>query len=815
MENKQQNTTTQAPFNASVPRIMDENLTRDILFRCIRNWYWFVLSIVVCVGIASFKYYRTIPEYTRTMSLLINDYAKGTSSVTGEEQFQRMGMFFTRTTLANEILILTSIDVAKEVVDRLDLQTTYYGVGRIHNVFLYGHKLPVKVKFLDMSEYDAASFFLTVKNGNVEISDIKYKGDKELEGMVCTGMLMDPIETPMGRVVVLPTEAMGQSGSAQVLVNRTTYNNAVAYLSGRLSVNRKGSKDEKSNILEVSYVDKDPKKAEDVLNDIIEVYNDNWVADRNKSVVKTSQFVNERLHVIEQELGEVDGKITQYKAENLIADASDAGLYMNQAKEAETKIQELNNQVYMAKYLRNMLTANIDQNQLLPSNSGLGGSNIANQITAYNEMILKRVDIVAASSEKNPILKEYDASLKSYREAMVLAIDNELVSLNKQIETLQKISEDATNQIASTPQQKQYLLSIARQQKVKESLYLFLLQKREENELSQAFSAYNTRVISSPSGSNHQSYPVAKTFLMYALLIGFAIPAVLIFISEVTNTTVRGKKDIEHLPIPYIGEIPEVRNKHRNRFVKAFQIFFNIHKNYKLANPIVVKHGSRNSINEAFRIARTNLDFMCTAGGHKVIMVTSANPCSGKTFISGNLSTAFALKGKKVCAVDLDIRRRSLSAYINHPDKGIVDYLAGLTDDLASLTVKTEFGVDMIPVGVIPPNPTELLSNDRLSKAIETLKSQYDYVFLDCPPVEIVADTSLISGYADITIFVIRAGILERSILPQIEKMYVDGRFNNMTMLLNGTESARGYGYYRYGYSYGYHYGYGEYYGSK
>ena len=389
------------------------------------------------------------------------------------------------------------------------------------------------------------------------------------------------------------------------------------------------------------------------------------------------------------------------------------------------------------------------------------------------------------------------------RSALITSIDNQMVALRAQIRSLEAIGGQATSQIASNPKQSKYLLSVERQQKVKESLYLYLLQKREENELSQAFTAYNTRIIAKPGGSMIPTAPVKKNILLVAFALGILIPVIIVFMRENMNTRIRGRKDLEGLSIPFIGEIPlAIRGKKK---VKSHE-----------AHTIVVKEGNRDIMNEAFRVLRTNLEFMIGKDqSSNVIVVTSFNPGSGKSFLTMNIAMSLAIKNKKVLVIDGDFRHASASAYFHSPKIGLSNYLGGQVDRISDIIITDEkhASFSFIPVGTIPPNPTELLFDDRLREAIDTLKQQYDIVLIDCPPVELVADTQIIEKLADRTIFVVRAGLLERSMLPELENIYREKKYKNMSVILNGTEGSGG----RYGYRYGYQYGYGSgsYYGNN
>lgn len=557
---------------------------------------------------------------------------------------------------------------------------------------------------------------------------------------------------------------------------------------------------EDATIINLSIDDASVQKAEDILNTLIEVYNEKWIQDKNQIAVSTSRFIGERLGVIENELGHVDENISNYKSEHLLPDVQAASsLYMSQSAENKKEIQTLTNQLATAQFIRRELGGK-EMNQPLPTNSGIANVNIESQIGEYNKMVLDRNRLIANSSEKNPLVKDLGNSMQSMKRTILQSVDNLIVSLNTQIRSIRQQEATTTQQLASNPSQAKYLLSVERQQKVKEELYLYLLQKREENELSQAFTAYNTRMITAPRGSALPTAPNKKNILLVALALGLLVPAVIIFMQENMNTKVRGKKDLENLSVPYLGEIPlYFRNKKK--------------KNKFSEYAIVVEEGNRNIINEAFRVLRSNVDFMKSKNTEqKVFIETSFNPGSGKSFLSMNIAMSFAIKGKKVLVIDGDLRHGTVSAYVGSPKKGLSDYLENKEVVWNELLVidKKYPNLHIIPVGTIPPNPTELLEDGSLATLMQDLRDEYDYIFIDCPPIDIVADTQIIEQYADRTLFVVRAGLLDRSLLPELESIYQEKRFKNLSVILNGTESTGG----RYGYRYGYHNGYDSYYGN-
>ncbi len=781
------------PKNASAQNQQDFIRIQDLFYLCLNKWHWFVLSLAVCLGAAVWYLLTTPPVYTRSASILIKDDSKGKSTSGAMEDFADFGMFATSTNVNNEMGTLQSPDLMREVVSRLNLNMDYHTDGRFHRQTVYGEQLPVKTILVDFPANQAAAFTMQLKDGNVTLFDFK-KDEKSIDGSF-TGTLNDTISSPVGKIVIQPDSSYEKEEETLLYVSHVPIQSAVAAYSMNLSVSQN---DEKSNIITLTFKDVSTQRAEDVLNTLIAVYNENWVKDKNQIAVSTSMFINDRLGVIEGELGNVDNDISSYKSEHLLPDVQvAASMYMAQANEANASIKELNNQAYMARYIRNYLTDETNRFRLLPASSGIENSNISTQISEYNNQLMERNSLVSHSSVKNPLVKEMDASLQALRSALVTSIDNQLVALNAQIKSQQNYSGQVTSQIASNPNQAKYLLSVERQQKVKESLYLYLLQKREENELSQAFTAYNTRIITMPGGSMIPTAPVKKNILLMAFALGLLVPVVVIFMMENMNTVVRGRKDLEHLTIPFVGEIPLSFRK-KKKFSRQPQ---------EKECVVAVKEKSRNVINEAFRVVRTNLEFMQDKESESyVIMLTSANPDSGKTFISFNLAASLGIKGKRVLVIDLDLRKGSLSQYAGSPKKGISDYLAGDVKDIKEIIVRPseDARLEIIPVGTIPPNPTELLFSERLNQSIAKLRKEYDYIFIDCPPVEIVADATIISQLVDMTLFIIRAGRLDRSMLPEIERFYTDKKYKNMSLILNGTDGGSG----RYGYKYGYKYGY-------
>lgn len=783
---------------------------REFLYMCLENWIWFVISIAVCMACAYVYVKKSQPTYKKTASILIKIDEGGRSVQEGSLMFADLGIASNNSHIMDEYQIMRSPDLMRDVVRKLNLNTMYTKEGQFRKLPLYGSQLPVQVSLPDLGDEDFASFKLTLSgNGDYTLTEFNLRG-KSLEHAPVKGRIGTPVRTPLGNVDVKPAQGYKANEEAEITVSHLSVKAAASSISNGLGVDV----DENSfNMLNLSMVDWSPERAQDILRQLIASYSDRWMQDKRTLADNTSKFIDERVQLLHSELGEVDSDISSFKSANLVPDVgAAASLAMSQATQSTSALRDLRNQEYMAKYIRNYLRNTDNTLKLLPSSTGFSSSMLSGQIAQYNSKILERNTLEAKSSTSNPLVTQLDMEINAIRGALLASLDNELVALNEQIRSLEGASGAATSKIASNPKQAKYLLSVERQQKVKESLYLYLLQKREENQLNQAFTSYNTRIVREPDGSNSPIAPNSVIIMLAGFAIGLVLPMLYLFQRELSVHVVRGRKDIADMQIPLAGELPLHSKKQKLPSMRGGN------KNPK---PITaVKENCRNSINEAFRVLRTNLEFMFANNStSRVIMFTSANPGSGKTFVSYNLAKSFAIKGKRVIVLDLDMRKASLSQYVSKPETGISDYLANRVNDITSI-IKHDpecKNMSIIPVGTIPPNPTELLFSERLHALIEDLRMHYDYVFIDCPPVEVVADSTIISKYADHTLFVIRAGVLDLSVLPIIDEMYEKGQYPMMSLVLNGTVNPRNSYARRYGnpYSYGYGYGTGYTYSSE
>ena len=788
--------------DANSPMEADDSFNiKDLLYLCLSKWYWFLISLVVCVGFTYYQLLKTPNVYSRTAQVQIKESVSGSNF---SDEFS-MNMFNTNNSIFDEIVHMKSRDITAEVVKRLHLEMNYSTEGRFHDNVLYGTNLPISA-IVDYPDPEAGLAFTIVEKGKkLYLTGFAGPGvGEEAAKQEVPAEFGKTAATPVGKITLMKTDYY-HPGNREINVDRWGMTSAINAYSGKLEAQFAPGT---ASIIDVSASDVSPERAVDFINTALAVYNQKWVDDKNKLAISTSKFIDERLAVIERELGNVDNDISSYKSENLITDVgSAASSYVGQIQQSNNRLLELNNQLNMARHVRSYLTDPARRFEMLPKAAGFGDAGIGTEMSSYNQMILKRNQLLSNTNEDNPLVMDIDASLDNIRQSMILSIDNAILGIQAQMKTARQMGGEAVSQIASNPQQAKYLLSVERQQKVKESLYLFLLQKREDNELSQAFTAYNTRLVSAPTGSGTPTYPNRHQHLLLAFVIGFAIPLVLIFLMDFLNTKVRGRLDLDKLSAPFLGEIPMDSSIKKS----WLQRLLGLRRKDKEGSKVVIAKGNRNMINEAFRVLRTNLDLvMAKSPTHNVICVTSFNPGSGKSFVTVNLSVALAIRDKRVLVIDGDLRHASLSKFVDEPRHGITDYLSGRQQDInALITHIPEYpSLDILPVGKIPPNPTELLEDSRMHQLLETLRGQYSYIFIDCPPLDVVADTQIIERQCDRTIFVVRSGLLERAMISDIENIYRTKRLKNLAIVLNGTEAADNHYGYKYSYKYGY-YGHG------
>lgn len=754
----------------------------DLFMYLASQWKWFLLSILICGGIAWYNYARAPLVYFRSATVIIKD-PSNKASTSGLDRFDN---FINKVNVANEILQFRSKKLMREVVQRVHADVSYQIKDGLRNNELYNES-PVLVSLPDALPEQSFSFTMTLKDAKTvtlsDFSGIEAKPSYEVA-------LNDTVAIIEGmNVVVTATNYLRDSWlNTPIRVQKCPVESMVNYYKNALGIQQE---EEEASILTLALKDSSPARAEDVLNTLITVYNEEAIKEKNQVAVNTANFINERLIIIERELGNVESNLESFKQRNQIVDiASSAGMYMTESQKYNADAMELETQLRLANFIKDYLTDPSKETDLIPSNTGISDMNIENQISLYNAAKLKRDHLIDDSSVNNPVVQELNNSLRAMKQSIIRAVDNMIVSLNVKRNDAQNREMRAQDRVTAIPTKERQMLSIERQQKIKEALYLFLLNKREENALSQAMADNNARVIDGAEGSNAPISPNRNRILLLGLLVGIALPGAVCLAILFMDTRVHGRKDIEGATsVPYLGEIPldkEAMKDHRKKVM-------------------AVKEQGDDIVSEAFRILRTNMAFLSKKDKPaQVITFTSFNIGAGKTFIARNLSMSMAYLKKRVIMVDLDIRKGTLSRHFGHYHVGVTNYLSDNTVKVDDI-IQHQEGFDLIPAGILAPNPAELLMDNRLDELMNELRTRYDYIIADNVPVGLIADATIANRIADLTIFVVRAGKLDRRQLPDIEKLYQEKKLKNMALVLNGANPER----HGYGYSYGYGYGYG------
>ena len=757
--------------------------------------WWYVATLALAIIAAAFYLYRTPVSFKSTAKVIISEDGQESAlrdlaSISGGSAKPSMNV-------SNEVQAFLSPDLMQTVVERLRLQTTYTEHQFLRERELYQNS-PIEMTIVENMVPSAFSFIVAKSSDSTFVLKDFTVGADKIEKARVDGRFNDTLTTPVGSLILTKT-MYAKAWKDDITVSWCNSKTLAHGYAARLGA----SVADGTTIVVLTMQDTSPLRAENILNTLIDVYNEQWIHDKNRSARNTTEFINERLVVIEQELGGIETDLKEYKEQNKLTDIQSLSQsYMQESSDYASKSFEVNNQMAIAKYIRDYLVDPAHAQSLLPANSGLTNSNVEGQISEYNELLLQRDKLLANSSESNPVIVDMNSSLSAIKATIVRSVDNLISTLQLQADKIKSQEDQIMSRIASSSGQQMELLSIERQQKVKESLYIYLLQKREENEIASLVNVGNTRVIVSPAGSTVPVGPNKGMILMIALVLGIGIPFAVIFLMKMMDTSVKGKKDLAELSAPFLAEIPQMKSslKHNIRNIGR-------HRFDNTNCKIVVQKGSRNVINEAFRVLRTNLDMMLgSREGSHVVMVTSFNPNAGKTFMSMNMAASMAIKGSKTIVIDMDLRKATLGKSLDYNKDGVVAYLVGKRNDLRPLIHNIDENLDLLAVGALPPNPTELLLSERFETMIEELKKEYKYIFLDCPPVEIVADTAIIAKMAELSIFVMRVGIMDKRVLPMVEELYDEKKYNRMSIVLNGVLQGSG----RYGYGYGYEKGNGS-----
>lgn len=754
----------------------------DVILLYKQNFIWVIISILVCSLMAIIYIYRTPESYLRNATVLIKDEEKGGGDIlSAASAFSDMGFGTSSSSVENEIHLFKSKRLMQEVVKKLELNYSYKHREGLKMLEYYKFS-PIDAKICNIDPDNSYSFEIEiVDNKKLILSNFRNKKDKKIGHKITTN-LNDTTLTPFGKIIFLPTVFFSEDVyDTNILFNKSSLQKTTDYLLKNIEISMA---DKNSSVINLSMKDESIARAEDILNTLIDVHNDDNISDKNKILISTNSFIKGRIQVMKKELSNIDTEIEKYMKTNKLTDvSSETKLFMESVGQLSTEDLIVQNQLSLANYMKEYIKDPKNIHGLIPANAGIENKGIQSQIEEYNTSMLKRNELLSNSGPNNPIVSNMNNSLFSMRNTIINSMNNLIAGLKLQIKNMEYKKSETSDKIKSMPTQQKYIESIKRQQKIKEELYLYLLQKSEENDMQRAITESNCRIIDFAYGPVKPVAPKSKIILLGAFIFGLVLPFGFNSISKLLNNTVKTRKELEDLTnIPFLGEIPYIDNIKENN--------------------LVIDKTSRNSINESFRILRSNLSFMLN-DNKKVVTSTSFSPDSGKSFVFSNLAKAFALTNKKIILIDLDIRKATLSStkkIKNNKKIGVTNYLSGNVSNIDEIIYKTdkEGFFDMVNSGSIPPNPVELLLSPKLDEMIEKLKDRYDLIFIDCVPFEVVADMSIVNRISDIVVYITKPNVIDKRYLPRLEKLHDEKKLNNMCFILNGVNikhSNYGYGY--------------------
>jgi tyrosine-protein kinase Etk/Wzc len=767
---------------AKINVLSDFNLKKTIALYT-KKWVWFLLSIIVFSGLA-YSYLRyQIPQYDATANIMLISEKDQTSP---GAVFSDISLFSEKETAKteDEMLVLKSRSIVQQVADKLNLNLQYFTKGRVLEVELYKN-LPIKINFIASDSIINSTNFNFFIDITTEVGFEYRTYEEESPKKVAFG---ETISTPFGGMVITPKENNSDIIDMNFRVQMQSLDVVTQKLRSAIDVYQSGKS---SKVVSISLVDAIPERAKDIINTLIYEYDLYTTEVKNIRAINTSSFIDNRIDLIASDLISVDDSIVRFKTGNKITDvSSEAGQFLTSSAQNEQLLDESKTQLRVLNYMKESLLSG----ETIPANLGMGDPTISSLSNKYSELLNQRDRLMRSAGDKNLVVVELNQTLASIRNNLQQNIDNASKSLSIRIGSLESQSNRINSKIYSVPGQERKLRSIERKQGIKESLYLYLLQKREEAAITLTATSPNLKIVDDAYSSGNPVSPNRRMIYIAALFIGFFIPFSIIYVKDLLDTKIHNKEDLEKTihDITVLGELPRLRGKELNS---------------------LVKRNDRSLLSESFRIIRTNFDYV-RRGRHvkdydNVIFVTSTINGEGKSFFSINFALTLANTDKRVLLIGADIRnpKTDLGA-LNQQKKriskiGLTEYL---TDDsiLIGEAIETydvgENKIDVLLSGKIPPNPAELLMSDRMKPLFDKVSNQYDYVIVDTAPSMLVTDTLLFSHFAGHTIYMTRADYTEKDILNFAKDLHDKNKLKGMMLVVNDVDQDNfGYGA-RYGY---------------
>ena len=761
-------------------------IIKSEIFKYVRYWYWFVISTCIALGIA-FLYLRYTPKvYSSAAKIKILNKGKGLELPSSSFVFNRSNI-----NLENEIEIIKSYRIIERAVRKLDLTMAFYEEGNVLTTEIDRFPFKFAKTIPNDSIAGYSTYRIEIKKNGFNI----YSGNAE-NAILISNFNSYNVQHDLPFELQFNNVATANSFIGRIYILRLIpIYGATMKLKGTLDVSMLGKG---SDLLKLSHSSQSKAYSERTLNAVIEVFNQDGINDRQEVSKRTIDFIDERFKSIALELDSIEVDIKDFKKSNdFISVQSDAALSIGQRTEAEGRVFDVETQLLVTELLEESLNQDQNSFKLLPANIGIGDANINGLIFQYNELVLQRNNLSISSGINNPTLEILDDNLSTVKNNINASVDAYKIQLNASRKQLVDRNEKYAAQVSGLPLKEKLMRSRERQQEIKQTLYLFLLQKREEAAINLAITEPSIKVVEYALSGGGPISPNSKNIYLMALVIGLVLPFGAIYGVNLLNTKIIGKGDVINTVgnIPILAELPRI---------KTGKLVFD--------NPV-----DRSVQSEAFRILSANVDYILPPKSQKeakgqVIYCTSTIKGEGKTYVGLNLSLALSSINKKVLLIGADLRNPQIHNYVakNKNEAGLSNFLYDESYDWKDSLIsgfEKHPNHDILLSGSIPPNPTQLLTNGRFTKLIDEAKSLYDFVIVDTAPTILVTDTLLISKLADATLYLVRAGYTEKNLLEFSKNLNDSGKLKNMAYVINGVGTSRSYGY---SYNYGYGYGYGS-----
>ena len=743
---------------------------RKILRIIVEHWWWFVLGVAACTMLGVAYYLRKAPQWTTDASVVLRQKE---GSGTSLDALSMLGLSGNRAA-EDEVVVLSSRGLLYQAIDALNLWDAPSKRGGLRWEGEFRHPA-LTIDYLSLTEDAQIKPFVVKVKPTKKGYKVKTKMGFFHRSTTRVADLSEPIETGIGTIRIHANRPLSTDTTYRVAHSRREL--VVAGYQKKLSVTLHKKE---SNIIHISTQSPVPERDKALLHQMIEQYNLNAIVDKNMLATNTAAFIDERLDIITKELGEAEEAVSDYKQQNNIADIStQANLFLHASSAEQRAMAEIETQLSLVEYIDEFLRDDTKRNSLIPSNIGLSDASLASGLTEYNALQLQRMRILRTATEDNPVIEQMNAQLASMRENIIETIGSVRESLKIRQRNLQAQDTKFNRQIQNAPEQQREYVRVVRQQQIKERLYVFLYEKREENALMLAATATPAKILDMPQRDVKSQSPKLTKLLLLCIILGLLIPAAILYILVLLNDTIDDAKEYERrIKAPLLGQLVQnSRNAH-----------------------IAIHEGESTVSAELFRLIRTNLRFVLPKEAkNPVILVTSSINGEGKSYVSCNTALSLAILGKKVVLVGMDIRKPMLTTYFGLKTKGhLTDYLAepDVTVDDIIVPSGEHKNLDLIPCGTIPPNPAELLQTERVEELFAELRKRYDYIIVDTAPVALVSDTYQLDRVADMTIYVSRYKYTPSEMIDYLNNMIDQKRMHNVACVLNGVKGLRaGYGY--------------------